>query len=200
MKKTMILSAGLCFASFMTIGILGSPDDGTDTVAIGGQRVIDIDTSYVTLNDHNMVSELTAGVHLDDGTVVECESYSSGDVPWEDVIETTTLTYRNVPLDTGREDLDVEVKVSFPDDAQLVGKEGELRVNGKVVYPYLPTGGTLFEEKEGRFSHTQRLVFGEKGSNSGAQLEWYMVPLLLIFVGSGLVFVVRLLMRVLFGR
>lgn len=198
MARTLLLSGGICLASFIGVGITAEPsEERKGAIAIGERTVITVDTDYVCLQGHHRVANAAVTLKLDDGTEFDCETISISDKPWDDEISTTTWSYRGKEVvETGHKDLTLKLRVSIPDMPSLAGQEAKLVASGDVIYPYAPKGGNTFEDRAREFSSLKRVsLMTPEDVEAAAEQPAIAIGLTLLFMLSGLMFLGTIVVR-----
>lgn len=141
------------------------------------------------------VESVTAELRLDDGTVIPLEAKSVGDNTWGDSIDTNVMTYKGAQVSDGASKPKVSVAVTMPTGEEYIGRDGDLRIKGRILYPSEGPGST-FIDKTASFNYDRAIRVKGKGSKPTGQDNVLLVTTALfgwgvmLLFGCGLIYII----------
>ncbi len=182
--------------AWLTIGSAIIPDSNRRSVPTDEPydvRIRSVDAAAIA--GLSRVESVTAELRLDDGTVIPLEAKSVGDNTWGDSIDTNVMTYKGAQVSDGASKPKVSVAVTMPTGEEYIGRDGDLRIKGRILYPSEGPGST-FIDKTASFNYDRAIRVKGEGSRPTGQDKVLLVTTALfgwgvmLLFGCGLIYII----------
>lgn len=116
---------------------LPSPDNEVYEFAPGTPWMLTVSTDLATVKGLCRFDDAQAAMHVDgEASPVPVPMVCENQDSWGHTIEVDVFKVKGVPVTTGREDITLVFRFELPDRPGWVGRKGQLKASGTLVYPF----------------------------------------------------------------